>query len=60
MPAIMWFEANYMKLNPDKCHFLIAGRTPELLWAKVGQGGPRKNMGEQSRKITWDGIDKKS
>ena len=37
MSAIMWFEANYMKLNPDKCHFLIAGRTPELLWAKVGQ-----------------------
>ena len=26
-----------MKLNPDKCHFLIAGRTPGLLWAKVGQ-----------------------
>ena len=37
MSAIMWFEANYMKLNPDKCHFLIAGRTPERLWAKVGQ-----------------------
>ena len=32
----MWFEANYMKLNPDKCHFLFAGNTPELLWAKVG------------------------
>ena len=37
MSAIMWLEANYMKLNPDKCYFLIAGRTPELLWAKVGQ-----------------------
>ena len=53
MSAIMWFEANYMKLNRDKCHFLIAGRTPELF---MGQGGPRKNMGEQSRKITWDGL----
>ena len=35
--AIMWFESNYMKLNQDKCHFLIAGNTPEHLWAKVGQ-----------------------
>ena len=34
--AIMWFEANYMKLNPDKCHFLITGNTPECLWTKVG------------------------
>ena len=37
MSAIVWFEANYMKLNPDKCHFLLAGNnTPEFLWAKVG------------------------
>ena len=37
MSAIMWFEANYMKLNEDKCHFLLAGNTPEFLWAKVGE-----------------------
>ena len=35
--AIMWFEANYMKLNEDKCHFLLAGNTPEHLWVKVGE-----------------------
>ena len=35
--AIMWFEANYMKLNQDKCHFLLAGNTPEHLWTKVGE-----------------------
>ena len=35
--AIMWFDANYMKLNEDKCHFLVAGNTPEYLWAKVGE-----------------------
>ena len=35
--AIMWFEANYMKLNKKKCHFLLAGNTPEHLWAKVGE-----------------------
>ena len=26
---------NYMKLNEDKCHYLLAGNTHELLWAKV-------------------------
>ena len=25
-----------MKLNQEKCHFLSAGITPEILWAKVG------------------------
>ena len=23
--AIEWFESNYMKLNQDKCHFLLSG-----------------------------------
>ena len=26
-----------MILNADKCHFLIAGNTPEHLWVKVGE-----------------------
>ena len=26
-----------MKLNEDKCHFLLAGNTHEFLWAKVGE-----------------------
>ena len=34
--AIIWFEANYMKLNQDKCHFLASG-SPEHLWVKVGE-----------------------
>ena len=37
MPSIMWLEANYMKLNEDKCPFFLAGNTPEFLWAKVGE-----------------------
>ena len=37
MSYIMWFEANYMKLNEDKCHFLLPGNTPEFLWAKAGE-----------------------
>ena len=35
--AIMWFENNFMKLNQDKCHFLISGNINELLFAKVGE-----------------------
>ena len=34
--AIVWFDNNYMKLNQDKCHFLITGNVIEHLWAKVG------------------------
>ena len=26
-----------MKLNERKCHFMLAGNTTEVLWAKVGQ-----------------------
>ena len=37
LSAIIWFELNYMKLNQDKCHFLISGNTPEYLWAKIGE-----------------------
>ena len=33
--AIMWFEANYMKLNEDKCHFLLADNTPEQCQRKI-------------------------
>ena len=31
--AIEQFENFYMKLNKDKCHFLVAGL--EILWAKI-------------------------
>ncbi len=31
-----WFECNYMKLNADKCHFLMSGHKHEWLWARVG------------------------
>ena len=34
--VIIWFENNFMKLNEDKCHFLIAANTNEHLWVKVG------------------------
>ena len=36
LSAIIWFENNFMKLNQEKCHFLIAANTNEHLWIKVG------------------------
>ena len=36
LSAVVWFENNYMKLNQDKCHFLISGNVTEHLWARVG------------------------
>ena len=34
--AIEWFESNYMKLNEDKCHFIISGYKHEM-FAKIGE-----------------------
>ena len=34
--AIEWFESNYMKLNQDKCHFLLSGHKNEVKFAKIG------------------------
>ena len=36
LSAIVWFDNNYMKLNQDKCHFLISGNKNEHLFVKVG------------------------
>ena len=35
--AIMWFDANYMKSNQSKCHFMITSNSPEQLWIQVGE-----------------------
>ena len=32
MIAIEWFESNYMKLNEDKCHFLLSGYKHEMMF----------------------------
>ena len=49
MLVIDWFEGNYMKLNQDKCHFLLPGHKREMIWAN--------NIGEtkiwESRKQGW-------
>ena len=33
--AICWFDSNYMKLNTDKCHLLMAGNKHEHIWVKL-------------------------
>ena len=35
--AVKWFENNYIKLNEDKCHFLVEGHGYETLWANIGE-----------------------
>ena len=35
--ALLWFDANYMKPNQPKCHFLAPSHSPELLWIQVGE-----------------------
>ena len=34
--AIEWFESNYMKLNTDKCHLIVAGHKYEYMYAQIG------------------------
>ena len=34
--AIDWFQKNYMKMNSDNCHLLVAGHKFEQIWAKIG------------------------
>ena len=35
--AVMWFDANYMKLNQSKCHFIITTHSHVHFWIKVGE-----------------------
>ena len=35
--VILWFENNFMKVNTEKCHFLVSGQKHEHLWTKVGE-----------------------
>ena len=37
MSAIQWLEGNFVKLNENKCHFLLSGYKHEMTFAKIGQ-----------------------
>ena len=51
--AIMWFDANNMKLNQSKCHALMSG-SPEHLWIKVGGHVIMESYEEKLLGITID------
>ena len=50
----MWFENNFMKLNQDKCHFVISGNINELLFAKVGEELIWESSAEKLLGVTID------
>ena len=52
----MWFEANYMKLNADNCHFLITGNTLEHIFTYVRKEKIWESSHEKLLRLT---IDKK-
>ncbi len=53
LTAIQWFDANYMKLNESKCHFLTRG-TEEMLFVKVDDEMIWESMSEKLLGITVD------
>ena len=52
--AIEWFENNYMKLNEDKCHLLVAGHKYESLLAKIGKARIWESKNEKLLGLTID------
>ena len=52
--VIAWFQNNYMKLNTDKCHLLVAGHKSEHTWVGVG---PDKVWEDHSVKLLGVLID---
>ena len=52
--VIAWFQNNYMKLNTDKCHLLVAGHKSEHTWVRVG---PDKIWEDHSVKLLGVSID---
>ena len=54
LPAIIWFENNIMKLNRNKCHFLVSGNITEHLWAKVGDELIWESANEKLLGVTID------
>ena len=52
--AIEWFESNYMKLNADKCHLLVAGHNHEYIYAKIGDACIGESKEERLLGVTID------
>ena len=54
LSSIIWFENNFMKLNTDKCHFLVAANTYEHLWIRTGTSKIWESYQEKLLGITID------
>ena len=52
--AIMWFDANFMKLNQPKCHLLLSSSSPEHLWIQVGEQIIWESLYEKLLGVTID------
>ena len=52
--AIEWFENNYMELNEDKCHLLVAGHRYETLWANIRETRIWESKNEKLLGLTLD------
>ena len=47
---VQWFESNYIKINEDKCHFLLSGYKHEKMFAntvqsRIWESGKQKLLG---------------
>ena len=62
LAAIEWFENNYMKLNPKKCHLLVSGNKFENIWteidhAQIWESPKQKLLGVViDRDLSFDGY----
>ena len=52
--AVSWFEANFMKLNADKCHFLLSGNSIQSHWVTVGDAKIWESRSEVLLGLTID------
>ena len=52
--AIEWFKNNYMKLNKDKCHLLVAGHKYKTLRANIGETRIWESNNEKLLGLTID------
>ena len=49
-----WFPENYVKLNEDKCHFILFGACKERANIRVGEAQIEESDEEKLLGITFD------
>ena len=51
---VKWFSENYMKLNEEKCHFMIFGNKSEDSAITIGQSTIKESEYEKLLGVTFD------